>query len=39
MEEKSLNHLFFLTLHFKRVQEDLCLLEDGQLAVVQNIPH
>lgn len=28
----------FVTLHFNRVQEDLCLLEDGQLAVVQNIP-
>ena len=26
-------------LHFNRVQEDLCFLEDGQLAVVQNIPH
>lgn len=38
LEGKGVSHLN-VTLHFDRVQEDLCLLEDGQLAVVQNIPH
>lgn len=31
--------MFFLNLHSDRIQEDLCLMEDRQLAVVQNIPH
>lgn len=31
----SINLMF----HFYRVQENLCLLEDGQLAMVPNISH